>query len=197
MIFTETKLKGAFLLDIERNEDERGFFARTFCQSEFQRHGLTPVIAQASVALNQRKGTIRGMHFQLPPSAETKLIRCTRGALLDVIIDLRPESPSYLHHVAVELTAANYRALYVPERFAHGYQTLSDDTEALYDISAFYDPSNAGGLLYSDPQLGLSWPLAVAEISLKDRSWKPFREQESELKQRMMILPAGTHLASI
>ena len=125
MIFTETKLNGAFIVDIERHEDPRGFFARGFCQREFEEHGLKPVIAQGNIAFNHKKGTIRGMHFQFPPAAETKLVRCTRGAIVDIIVDLRPESPTYLQHIAVELTEDNYRALYVPERFAHGYQTLA------------------------------------------------------------------------
>ena len=124
VIFTETELRGAFVVDLDRREDSRGFFARTFCQHEFEEHGLKPVIAQANIAFNRRKGTVRGMHFQFPPAAETKLVRCTRGAILDIIVDLRPESPTYLEHVAVELTADNQRALYVPERFAHGYQVL-------------------------------------------------------------------------
>ena len=127
MIFTETKLAGAFILDLERREDNRGFFARTFCQHEFEEHGLKPVIAQANLAFNKHKGTLRGMHFQFPPAAETKLVRCTRGAILDIIVDLRPESPTFLEHVEVELSADNGRALYVPERFAHGYQVLEDD----------------------------------------------------------------------
>ena len=126
MIFTETKLEGAFIIDLDLKEDNRGFFARAFCQHEFEEHGLKPVIAQANIAFNRRKGSVRGMHFQFPPAAETKLVRCTRGAILDVIVDLRPESPTYLDHVSVELTADNHRALYVPERFAHGYQVLED-----------------------------------------------------------------------
>jgi dTDP-4-dehydrorhamnose 3,5-epimerase len=121
MIFTETKLKGAFIIDIERREDKRGFFARAFCQKEFEAYGLKPIIAQANLAYNIKKGTLRGMHFQFPPSAETKLLRCTRGAILDIIVDLRPESPTYLQHIAVELSEDNHCALYVPERFAHGY----------------------------------------------------------------------------
>ncbi len=128
MIFTETKLAGAFVIDVDRKEDNRGFFARVFCQHEFEEHGLKPVIAQANVAFNHRaRARMRGMHFQYPPAAETKLVRCTRGAILDIIVDLRPESPTYLEHVAVELSADNHRALYVPERFAHGYQVLEDD----------------------------------------------------------------------
>src|SRR4026209_2893041 len=132
MIFTETKLEGAFILDLERREDDRGFFARTFCQHEFEAHGLKPVIAQANVEFNRYKGTMRGMHFQFPPAAETKLVRATRGSILEIIVDMRPESPTDLDHVAVELTSENQRALYVPERFAHGYQVLEDNTETSY-----------------------------------------------------------------
>src|SRR3977135_1355025 len=128
VIFTETKLKGAFIIDLERREDTRGFFARAFCQNEFKAHGLKPVIAQVNIASSLKKGTLRGMHFQYPPAAETKLVRCTRGAILDIIVDLRPESPTYLGHVAVELSSDNYRSLYVPERFAHGHQGLEDRT---------------------------------------------------------------------
>jgi dTDP-4-dehydrorhamnose 3,5-epimerase len=187
MIFTETRLKGAFMVDLERREDTRGFFARTFCQHEFAEHGLKPVIAQANTAFNHRKGTIRGMHFQFPPAAETKLVRCTRGGILDIIVDLRPESPTYLEHVAVELTEDNYRALYVPERFAHGYQVLSDETETSYQVGEFYTPGTEGGLLYDDPRLELSWPLPLSVISEKDRAWRPLEEQEPELRQRMEI----------
>src|SRR6202521_1125905 len=144
MLFTETNLKGAFIVDVERLEDDRGFFARTFCQREFGAHGLNPTIAQANIAFNSKQGTLRGMHFQFPPATETKLVRVTRGALLDVIVDLRPESPTFLQHVAVELTADNRRALYVPERFAHGYQVLEDNTEACYDMGEFYAPDLQG-----------------------------------------------------
>ena len=185
MIFTETKLKGAFILDLERREDSRGFFARAFCQHEFAAHGLKPVIAQANVAFNHKKGTLRGMHFQFPPSAETKLVRATRGAILDIIVDLRPESPTYLQHIAVELNEDNGRALYVPERFAHGYQVLRDKTETSYQVGEFYTPGVEGGLLYNDPRLGLQWPLPVAVISDKDQVWKPLAEQEAEIRQRM------------
>jgi len=187
MIFTETKLKGAFVIDIERREDSRGFFARAFCQHEFAAHGLKPVIAQANIAFNHKQGTLRGMHFQFPPAAETKLVRCTRGAILDIIVDLRPESPTYLQHVAVELSEDNHRALYVPERFAHGYQVLRDKTETSYQVGEFYTPGCEGGLIYNDPRLGLSWPLPVTVVSDKDRVWKRLEEQESELKQRMSV----------
>ncbi len=187
MIFAETRLGGAFVVDIERREDDRGFFARTFCQREMADHGLNPVVAQASLAFNRRKGTVRGMHFQFPPATETKLVRCTRGAILDVIVDLRPESPTYLQHVAVELSAENHRALYVPERFAHGYQTLADETEASYQMSEFYTPGAEGGLPYDDPGLDLRWPLPVSAISAKDASWKRLAEVEAELKRRMTV----------
>jgi dTDP-4-dehydrorhamnose 3,5-epimerase len=185
MIFTETKLAGAFILDLERREDSRGFFARMFCQHEFAEHGLKPVIAQANLAFNRCKGTLRGMHFQYPPAPETKLVRATRGAILDIIVDLRPESPTYLEHIEVELSADNYRALYVPERFAHGYQALADDTETSYHVGEFYAPETEGGLSPHDPRLGLAWPLPVSEMSDKDRQWKSLDEIEPELKQRM------------
>jgi len=185
VIFTETKLKGAFIIDIERREDNRGFFARVFCQKEFVDHGLKPLIAQANVAFNKRRGTLRGMHFQFPPNAETKLVRATRGAILDIIVDLRPESPTYLQNVAVELSADDHRALYVPERFAHGYQALEDGTETSYQVGEFYAPAADGGLSPFDPRLGLKWPLPVTEISPKDAGWKPLDEVEGEVKRRM------------
>ena len=139
MIFTETKLKGAFVIDIEARDDSRGFFARTFCQHEFEAHGLKPIIAQTNIAFNQQKGTLRGMHFQFPPSGGDKTsYAAARGAILDIIVDLRPESPTYLQHIAAELSEDNYRALYVPERFAHGYQVLRDKTETNYQVGEFY-----------------------------------------------------------
>jgi dTDP-4-dehydrorhamnose 3,5-epimerase len=175
------------VIDIERREDSRGFFARGFCQHEFEQHNLKPTIAQANIAFNHKKGTLRGMHFQFPPAAETKLVRCTRGAIVDIIVDLRPESPTYLEHVAVELTEDNSRALYVPERFAHGYQVLRDKTETSYQVGEFYSPGFESGLLYNDPRLGLEWPLPVAVISEKDQAWKSLAEQEPELKKRMSL----------
>jgi dTDP-4-dehydrorhamnose 3,5-epimerase len=187
MIFTETKLKGAFIIDLDLKEDNRGFFARAFCQHEFEDHGLKPVIAQANLAFNRRKGSVRGMHFQFPPAAETKLVRCTRGAILDVIVDLRPESPTYLDHVAVELTADNHRALYVPERFAHGYQVLDDVTETSYQVGEFYTPESEGGLRYDDPRLGLTWPLPVTEMSDKDRAWALLDEIGAEVARKMAV----------
>lgn len=185
MIFTETKLKGAYIIDLERREDERGYFARAFCQKEFQAHGLNPVIAQANVAFNAKKGTLRGMHFQYPPAPESKLVRAIRGAIVDIIVDLRPESPTYLQHIEVELNEDNGRALYVPERFAHGYQALQDKTETSYQVGEFYTPGAEGGLLYNDPRLGLKWPLPVTVISDKDKAWKLLSEIEPELKRRM------------
>ncbi len=187
MIFTETKLPGAFIVDLERRGDERGFFARTFCQREFETHGLKPLIAQANLAANKLKGTLRGMHFQFPPKAETKLVRCIRGGILDIIVDLRPESSTYLEHVAVELNEENQRALYVPERFAHGYQCLTDDAFTTYQVGEFYAPQLESGLKYDDPRLGLKWPLPVASISPKDEVWKSLVEIEPELARRMTL----------
>jgi len=185
MIFTETELAGAFIIDLERREDDRGFFARMFCQNEFSEHGLKPVIAQANVGSNRRRGTLRGMHFQFPPSAETKYVRVTRGAVLDVIVDLRPESPTYLRHVAVELSAETGRGIYIPERFAHGYQALADDTETTYMVGEFYAPQDEGGLAHDDPRLGIDWPLPVSEISPKDAAWPPLSDVEDEVRRRM------------
>jgi dTDP-4-dehydrorhamnose 3,5-epimerase len=187
VIFTETKLQGAFVIDIERRPDERGFFARAFCQNEFAEHGLNTTIAQSNVAFNLARGTLRGMHFQFPPAAETKFVRCTRGAILDIIVDLRPESPTYLEHVAVELSADNARGLYVPERFAHGYQVLEDDTETSYQVGEFYTPGVEGGLMYDDPRLGLEWPLPVTVVSEKDRAWERLDAIEDEIVRRMSL----------
>jgi dTDP-4-dehydrorhamnose 3,5-epimerase len=191
MIFAETRLKGAFILDLERREDNRGFFARAFCQREFEQHGLNPVIAQSNVAVTAKKGTLRGMHFQFPPAADTKLVRVTRGAILDVIIDLRPESSTYLQHVGVELSSQNGRALYVPERFAHGYQVLQDDTEMTYDAGDFYTPSAEGGVRYSDARFGIAWPLTVTEIAPKDAAWPLFEDVAAEIERKMSLaMPA-------
>jgi dTDP-4-dehydrorhamnose 3,5-epimerase len=187
MIFTETRLRGAFVIDLDRREDSRGFFARAFCQDEFREHGLNPVIVQANITFNRRKGTIRGMHFQYPPAAESKLVRCPRGAILDTIVDLRPESPTFLQHVSYELSEDNFRALYVPERFAHGYQTLRDNSEVSYQVGTVYTPAAEGGLLHDDPRLGLTWPLPVAMISDRDRSFAPFEACEPEVRRRMAV----------
>jgi dTDP-4-dehydrorhamnose 3,5-epimerase len=191
VIFSETKLKGAFIIDIDRKEDERGYFARAFCQKEFREHGLKSVIAQANVASNARRGTLRGMHFQYPPAAESKLVRCTRGAIFDIIVDLRPESPTYLEHISVELDEDNMRALYVPERFAHGYQVLRDNTDTSYQVGEFYTPNAEGGLRYDDPRLELKWPLEVSVISSKDQAFRPLSEMEDEMKRRMSLAKAA------
>ena len=191
MIFTETRLKGAFIIDLDRKTDERGFFARAFCQNEFREHGLKPIIAQANIASNAKRGTLRGMHFQYPPAAESKLVRCTRGAILDIIVDLRPESPTYLDHVSVELNEDNMSALYVPERFAHGYQALCNNTDTSYQVGEFYTPSTESGLLHDDPRLGLKWPLPISVISAKDQAFRPLDEIEDEVKRRMSLARAA------
>jgi dTDP-4-dehydrorhamnose 3,5-epimerase len=171
MLFTETKLKGAFIIDLENREDNRGFFARTFCAKEFEDHGLKPTVAQCNASFNHKKGTLRGMHYQVPPAAETKLIRCTRGAIYDVIVDMRPESPTYLSHIGVELSDDNRRALYVPELFAHGYLALTDGAEVTYQVGEFYTPGYERGLRYNDPILGIEWPTEITVISEKDAAW--------------------------
>jgi dTDP-4-dehydrorhamnose 3,5-epimerase len=187
MIFTETHLKGAYIVDLEPRSDDRGFFARSFCQREFEAHQLKPVIAQANISFNYRKGTLRGLHFQAPPAAETKFVRCSRGAILDLIVDLRPESPTYLGHVGVQLTAENRRGLYVPERFAHGYQVLEDDTETTYLVGEFYTPAVEGGLRYNDPRLAIEWPLPVTDITEKDQAWPLLAEAEEALAEKMGV----------
>jgi dTDP-4-dehydrorhamnose 3,5-epimerase len=188
IVFIETKLSGAFIIDVDRHDDNRGFFGRVFCQEEFAAHELKPLVAQANVGSNLRGGTIRGMHFQYPPAAETKYVRCVRGAILDIIIDLRPESATYLQHVAVELSADNQRGLYIPERFGHGYQTLEDRTDTIYMVGEYYTPGMEGGLRHDDPELGLEWPLPIEVISAKDRGWTPLREIERDLRLRMTLL---------
>ena len=174
MIFTETALRGAFTVDLEEKPDDRGFFARTFSRDEAEAHGLNPDVIQCNVSLNHRAGTVRGMHYQVEPAAETKLVRCTHGAILDVILDLRPGSPTYLEHVAVELTRENRRALYVPALFAHGYQTLTDDAEVSYQVGEYYTPGFERGLRHDDPALAIEWPLPVTVISEKDATWPLF-----------------------
>jgi dTDP-4-dehydrorhamnose 3,5-epimerase len=171
MKFTETKLKGAFIIDLEHRSDNRGFFARTFCQKEFETHGLSPKVAQCNLSFNEKAGTLRGLHYQLPPATEAKLVRCLQGAIYDVIVDMRPDSSTYLQHVGVELSADNRRALYVPDMFAHGYQALVDGAEALYQVSEFYTPGVEQGLRYDDPALGIKWPLPATVISDKDQAW--------------------------
>ena len=176
MIFTESPLNGAFVIDLERREDERGFFARTWCQHEFEKQGLVSDLRQANVSYNHRKATIRGMHYQVVPHQEVKLVRCGRGAIWDVIIDLRPASKTYLKWFGAELTAENHRQLYIPTDFAHGYQTLVDDTEVYYSVSECYQPGSERGIRWDDPHFAIRWPLTGAPtLSLKDRSWPDFR----------------------
>ena len=174
MRFIDTGLPGAFVVDVEPVEDERGLFARSWCTREFEAHGLNPRLVQCSVSLNHRKGTLRGMHYQIAPHQEAKLVRCTQGALYDVIVDLRPESETYLAHFATELTASNHRALYVPEGFAHGYLTLADESEVFYQMSEFYAPSAARGVRWNDPALSITWPGPVVLISDRDRDFRDF-----------------------
>lgn len=176
MIFRETELRGAFVVDLEKRVDERGYFARSWCREEFDRHGLITDFVQHSVSFSEVAGTLRGMHFQRPPHGETKLVRCVRGAIYDVIVDLRPDSRSYGRWVSVELTAESGRMLYIPALFAHGFQTLAPETEVSYMISAFHRPEASEGLRYDDPQLGIAWPLPVSRIAEKDRAWPDFAD---------------------
>jgi dTDP-4-dehydrorhamnose 3,5-epimerase len=169
MIFTETELPGAFIIDVDRMADERGFFARSWCEDEFAAHGILMPPLQANVSSNPTKGTLRGMHFQLAPYEETKLVRCTRGAIYDVIVDLREESPTYGQWLGVELTADSFRMLFVPARFAHGFLTLRDNTDVSYQVSAKYAPGHERGLRWNDPSIGIQWPTAPVLISEKDQ----------------------------
>lgn len=171
MIIHDTPIDGLKVVEFEAVRDERGHFARTFCARDFERHGLNPAVVQANVAFNHHRATVRGMHFQVPPAAETKLVRCTRGAIQDIVVDLRPESPTFLRSFAVELTPDNLKALYVPQRFAHGYQTLTDGAEVAYEVGEFYMPGYERGLRFDDPVLALPWMLEPAMVSAKDRAW--------------------------
>ena len=174
MIFTETKLAGAFVIELERRSDHRGFFARTYCQQEFEAHGLNTQVAQCNVSFNKRKGTLRGMHYQAAPFAEAKLVRCTSGSIYDVIIDLRPASATFKQHFAVELSAENRRMLYIPEEFAHGFQTLQDDTEVFYQMAQRYSAEHARGLRWNDPAFGIAWPEGERIIIDRDGSYSDF-----------------------
>jgi dTDP-4-dehydrorhamnose 3,5-epimerase len=174
MKFTELQLPGAFLVDLEPIEDERGFFARSFCRQEFAARGLNAAVAQCSLSFNWQRGTLRGLHYQAPPHAEAKMVRCTRGALYDVVVDVRRDSPTYCRWSAVELSAENHRMLYIPEGLAHGFQTLQEDTELFYQMSEFYVPGSARGLRWDDPAFTIEWPLPITAISDRDRSYRPF-----------------------
>ena len=176
MLFRETKLPGAFVIELQKHEDGRGFFARSWCGTEFEAHGLNPRTVQCNVSFNKVKGTLRGMHYQVAPGAEAKLVRCTRGAIYDVIIDLRRESATYKQHVGAMLTSNNHRALFIPEGFAHGFQTLEDNSEVFYQMSEFYSPEHQRGLRYNDPAFGVDWPIDPTVISDRDRNYEDFRE---------------------
>jgi dTDP-4-dehydrorhamnose 3,5-epimerase len=180
MEFFETRLKGAWIVQVKKIQDERGFFARGWCRGEFAEHGLNPGMVQLSVGHNILKGTLRGLHYQDPPDQEAKLVRCTRGAMYDVAVDIRPESPTCGQWVGVELTADNGTMLYSGEGFAHGYQTLLDETEMYYLTSAAYSPQTATGLRFDDPSFGIVWPLPVTVISSADRAWPAFARSGRE-----------------
>jgi len=174
MIFQETKLEGAFIINPERQEDERGFFARTWCQREFEGHGLNSRLLQCNISFNKEKGTIRGMHYQDPPYQEAKLIRCTMGAIYDVVIDLRPFSVTFKQWIGVELSAENRKMLYIPEGYAHGFQTLMDNTEVFYQMSENYHPEHARGIRWDDVTFIIEWPLTKVILSTRDRSFPDF-----------------------
>jgi len=174
LIFTETKLAGAFVIEQERRTDERGFFARTFCQREFEAHGLKTQVVQCNVSFNRRKGTLRGMHYQAAPFAEAKLVRCTSGSIYDVIIDLRPSSATFKKYFAAELSAGNGRMLYIPEDFAHGFQTLQDDTEVFYQMAQSYSAEHARGVRWNDPAFGIAWPECERIIIERDKNYPDF-----------------------
>jgi dTDP-4-dehydrorhamnose 3,5-epimerase len=174
MIFIDTSIPGAFVVEPEAVEDERGFFARTWCQREFEARGLNPRLVQCGISFNKKRGTLRGMHYQIKPCEEAKLVRCTWGAIYDVVIDLRPDSPTFKRWLAMELTAENRRMLYVPEGFAHGFQTLEDNTEVFYQMSEFYAPECARGVRWDDPAFDIPWPAGELIISSRDRSYPDF-----------------------
>ena len=174
MIFTETKLKGAFIVEPERLEDDRGFFARSWCQREFEWHGLNPRLEQCSISFTKQKGTLRGMHYQVVPYAEAKLVRCTAGSIYDAIIDLRPQSPTFRQYIGLVLTALEHNMLYVPEGFAHGFLTLEDNVEVFYQMSKCYSEEHAKGLRWNDPAFGIEWPLTPSIMSDRDRSCRDF-----------------------
>lgn len=174
MVFVETALKGAFLIEPERKEDERGFFARTWCAEEFASHGLNPRLVQCSISYNKKKGTLRGMHYQAAPYEEAKLVRCTKGAIFDVIIDLRLGSATYTNHVSMVLSESNRQMLYIPEGMAHGFQTIEDETEVFYQMSQVFHPESARGVRWDDPTFGIQWPLTDCIISARDRQYAAF-----------------------
>lgn len=174
MIFTETKLKGVFVIELEKLQDHRGFFARTWCQREFAAHGLESQLVQCSISFNRKKGILRGMHYQAAPYEEAKLVRCTRGAIYDVVIDLRSHSPTVKQHFAVILSAENHKMLYIPKGFAHGFQTLEDNTEVFYQMSEFYAPDYTRGVRWNDPVFAIDWPHGERIINERDQNYPDF-----------------------
>lgn len=174
MIFLPTALSGAFIIELDRREDDRGFFARTWCRNEFAEMGLNPDLVQCSISYNRCRGTLRGLHWQVAPHAEAKLVRCTRGAIWDAIVDLRPGSPTYTQHLGVELTAESGRALYIPEGMAHGFMTLEDDCEVSYQMSQFYEPAAARGARWNDPAFDIRWPLGNPIMHPRDAGYPDF-----------------------
>lgn len=176
MIFHELEIPGAYLLEPERREDHRGFFARTYCRRELEARGLDPTVVQCNISVNHRRGTVRGMHYQAPPYEEIKLVRCTSGAIWDVIVDLRPSSTTFKRHLGIELTAANRLSLYIPAGLAHGFQSLEDDTEIFYQMSEFYHPECARGIRWNDPAFEIEWPIPISVISERDLKFPDFSE---------------------
>jgi len=174
LIFTQTKLPGAYVIEVEKREDQRGFFGRTFCREEFEGHGLNSQVVQCNISFNKRKGTLRGMHLQAAPFGEVKLVRCTSGSIYDVIIDLRPASRTFKQHFAVELSAANHRMLYIPADMAHGFQTLEEDTEVFYQMSQIFSVEHARGVRWNDPAFGIEWPAGERIILERDRNYPDF-----------------------
>lgn len=176
MIFTPTPLAGAYIIELQLHGDERGHFARTFCRNEFEAHGLNPCVAQCNISFNRKRGILRGMHYQAPPFWEVKLVRCTRGSIYDVIIDLRPDSPTFKQHFGAELSAANHRQMYVPEGFAHGFQTLEDESEVFYQMSQFYKADSGRGVRWNDAAFGIQWPVADPIMIERDRNYPDFTQ---------------------
>lgn len=174
MIFAETELPGAYFVELEKREDGRGFFARSWCEKEFREHNLNPCVVQCNISFNKQKGTLRGMHYQAVPAMEAKLVRCTQGAIYDVIIDLRPASATFKRHLGVTLTARNYKMVYVPEGFAHGFQSLEDNSEVFYQMSEFYAPQSARGVRWNDPAFGIPWPIPEPIMLDRDRNYPDF-----------------------
>jgi dTDP-4-dehydrorhamnose 3,5-epimerase len=187
VIFTETKLPGAFLIEPEKLEDDRGFFARSWCCREFETRGLNARLVQCDISFSQNKGTLRGMHYQVPPFSEVKLVRCTRGSIYDAIIDLRPDSPTFKDHIGEILSMENHKMLYVPQGLAHGFVTLEDSTEVFYQMSEFYAPEHGRGVRWNDPTFNISWPLIPRVMSERDRTYPDFGiKSDSDLSPRSL-----------